>query len=260
MELRQTTQDLLDRVESVTGRPVLLVRDPRLTKLAAVAMARGSAPAHVVTLGIGRGAEPDYQISHQCGLILRHFARRRGDRWDFSEIPSGRSAVFELMQEPAAAAQRPKMAEAEVEALADKLFVALMTQLRSVPIGLRVDTWLREKYPDLRSDQKRAVLADSEREAAALDLRAQKMAPAIVSEANLAMGAAQAAFWAEVYDLPGISRPYNTAGHLDRGRALLAILAEVPDKAVNDRDLVDAWAAALGLTGWYAWVPFDDPA
>jgi hypothetical protein len=36
---------------------------------------------------------------------------------------------------------------------ADQLFDGLMTQLRSVPIGLRVDAWLAADYSELRELQ-----------------------------------------------------------------------------------------------------------
>ena len=37
---------------------------------------------------------------------------------------------------------------------------------------------------------------------------------------------------------------------------LLAILGKVPPSAAHDRELVNAWAAAIGMTGWYAWIPY----
>ena len=50
--------------------------------------------------------------------------------------------------------------------------------------------------------------------------------------------------------------PYRAAGVLDLGAELLAILDKLPPGAAHDRVLVDAWAAAIGMTGWYAWLPY----
>jgi hypothetical protein len=50
--------------------------------------------------------------------------------------------------------------------------------------------------------------------------------------------------------------PYRAAGVLDLGAELLAILDKLPVEPARDRDLVDAWAAAIGMTGWYAWIPY----
>ena len=30
----------------------------------------------------------------------------------------------------------------------------------------------------------------------------------------------------------------------------------MPNDAGHDRELVDAWAQAIGMTGWYAWTPY----
>ena len=59
--------------------------------------------------------------------------------------------------------------------------------------------------------------------------------------------------------LPGKSAhatPYRAAGALDLGAELLAIVDRLPTDAAHDRELVDAWAAAIGMTGWYTWIPY----
>jgi hypothetical protein len=50
--------------------------------------------------------------------------------------------------------------------------------------------------------------------------------------------------------------PYRAAGALDLGAELLAIVDRVPAGAAHDRELVDAWADAMGMNGWYAWIPY----
>jgi hypothetical protein len=43
---------------------------------------------------------------------------------------------------------------------------------------------------------------------------------------------------------------------LDFGAELLTISDSMSPDAVHDCGLVDAWAAAIGMAGWYAWVPY----
>jgi hypothetical protein len=50
--------------------------------------------------------------------------------------------------------------------------------------------------------------------------------------------------------------PFRAAGALDLGAELLSILDKLPADAAHDRELVDAWAAAIGMTGWYTWIPY----
>jgi hypothetical protein len=73
MSFRAATRDVIKRVETTTGRPVLVQADPSLSVLATVKMARGTAPAHLVRFKPGSTA-PDYLVCFQCGFILRLFA------------------------------------------------------------------------------------------------------------------------------------------------------------------------------------------
>lgn len=43
---------------------------------------------------------------------------------------------------------------------------------------------------------------------------------------------------------------------LDLGADLLSIYDAIRRDATHDRQLVDAWAKAIGMTGWYAWIPY----
>jgi hypothetical protein len=43
---------------------------------------------------------------------------------------------------------------------------------------------------------------------------------------------------------------------LDVGADLLSINDSMPDDAAHDCQLVDAWAQAIGMSGWYAWIPY----
>ena len=43
---------------------------------------------------------------------------------------------------------------------------------------------------------------------------------------------------------------------LDLGTELLSIIDKLPADAAHDRELVDTWAAAIGMTGWYTWIPY----
>ena len=40
------------------------------------------------------------------------------------------------------------------------------------------------------------------------------------------------------------------------GAELLAISDSMSSKAAHDRELVNAWAGAIGMSGWYTWIPY----
>jgi hypothetical protein len=52
------------------------------------------------------------------------------------------------------------------------------------------------------------------------------------------------------------SIPFEAAGLLSHGEELLAVWDNLPPGPKNDRELVDAWASASGMSGWFRWTPY----
>jgi hypothetical protein len=50
--------------------------------------------------------------------------------------------------------------------------------------------------------------------------------------------------------------PYRAAGVLEAGKELLRISVTIPTDRGHDRELVEAWASSIGMTGWYIWTPY----
>ncbi len=254
MSLRETTRQILELVERASGRPVLVTEDPSLTTLAAVRMARGDAPAHVIAYNPTAGTQPDYLIAYQCGFILRLFANPPSERWDLAGTAHGRETVHQLLNAADGPARELTLAPEVVEKLRDQFFDGLMLQLRSIPIGLRVDAWILSDYPDLVPLQRGAILRQLQDGQATLSHDVRKIAPLEVYKASVSMNAAFALFWARWWNDPALALPYKSAGFEKAGAQLLAAFDEIPDEPTNDRRLVDAWGAELGLASWYEWV------
>ena len=128
-----------------------------------------------------------------------------------------------------------------------------MLNLRSYAIGMRIDQWLADDHPELRALQAAGMDRCSRRTCsccpsawARCRSRCRLLGPV----------AAYALFADRLLGQTGYAIPYRAAGVLDLGAELLAILDKLPSEAAHDRELVDAWAAAIGMTGWYAWIPY----
>ena len=81
MAFNELTQRIVNQVEEVSGRPVIVQADSTV-RVAALMLARGSAPAHVVKYNPALGAEADYAICFQCGYALRIFSAPEAERFD----------------------------------------------------------------------------------------------------------------------------------------------------------------------------------
>jgi hypothetical protein len=186
MGLRDVTRAIIAQVEQSSGYPVLVTEDRSLHTLSAARIARGNAPAHVITYNPTISPPPpDYIIAYQCGFILRLFANPPSERWDFAPTAQSREIVHQLLMGPEGPAQKLNLPPQTVETLRDQLFDGLMVQLRSIPAGLRIDAWILRDYPELAPLQRTAILRQLQDGQAALAPDVRKIAPTKVYKASV---------------------------------------------------------------------------
>jgi len=129
-----------------------------------------------------------------------------------------------------------------------------MTQLRSLPIGIRIDKWLWDAHPDLRELQKESIMRQQQDNVQTLGAQIREISPSDVFYANVAMNLAFAIFFDRLIGKDLYAVPYRSAGFENSGERLLEIESEIPPGAQHDRDLVDAWAEELEVSDWYQWI------
>lgn len=149
MTLREVTRAVIGRVENASGCPVVVSEDASLKTLAASRIARGGNRIHAISFNPSAVSESDYLICYQCGFILRLFGIPAADRVDLAGTADGRQVVHRLLSAPDGPGKKLKLTPESISALRDQLFDGLMTQLRSIPIGFRVDSWILHEYPEL---------------------------------------------------------------------------------------------------------------
>ena len=257
---RQATRDILELVENSSGYPVYVEPNPEITTPSSMRMARGTQPFHLVSYRPTAGDQPpDYQIAVQCGYILRHFAAPPEDRFDIAPSGKGQREIERMVDVTSPALRQSGVSAGVAAVFRQQLHDGLVVQLRSIPVGLRIDEWLIQSYPELRPLQKEAVGAQLVEAAGALQSDIRAITPGRVYRASTGMNAAFAAFWARFLDDPSITQPYTKAGLDSLARDLLHIYDDTGDEPSQDRELVDAWAHCLGVAGWYDWVPYLAP-
>ena len=240
---------ILQRVETLSGRPVEFKPDSSLTLRATLQLARNGAPTHV--LHYRPSNEPlDYWVAYQAGFLLRLLELPPDERFDFAATGAATGQVEELLTtgQPLNAGDKacaPQFAQMTAH--------WAMLNLRSYAIGMRIDQWLASDFPELRELQAAGVDAMQQEN---LLLLSKRIGSLSIPVPLLAPVAAYALFADRLLGRAGHAIPYRAAGVLDLGAELLAISDSASPDAVHDRDLVDAWAAAIGMTGWYAWIPY----
>lgn len=247
--LRPETMEILKRVETLGGCPVDFKPDSSLTLRATLQMARNGARSHV--LRYRPTNDPiDYWVAYQAGYALRLFDLPPNERFDFAGTGEGTEQVETLLKtgQPLTDADNavlPEFAEMTVH-------WALMN-LRSYAIGMRIDQWIANEYPSLRELQAAGVDALQQEN---LQLLSKRLGSLTVPVPLLAPVAAYALFADRLLGKSFYSIPYRAAGVVESGKELLRISDTIAPDRGHDRELVDAWAASIGMTGWYRWIPY----
>ena len=247
MGLLPATQRIVEEVERLTKRPVHIEEDEKLKVMAQMTVARGDMPLHQLRYKPTGTAPPDYFVAFQCGFVIRLYQAPPEKRFEYCPGPDGRRKINDLLSD--------RSFPTPVREMGDFLLQGLITQLRSIPIGLRVDEWLLATCPELRDLLVAGVKAQLEENLQAIPIGAKGVFPAKFYKGNVTMNAAYAAYWSRKWNDTSLTLPYKAAALLDDGLRLLRIFDRVPADPANDPDLVEQWAFELGLKGWYVLIP-----
>lgn len=171
-------EDVLKLVEEHSGKQVEMVPDSSLETYATVKMARGHMHAHILTYNPDKPGT-DYHIAYQCGFVLRMFEASPEERFEFAGNSPGKQFVREQLGGKAGTASRLGLPNSTVEQLAEQMSSGLLVQLRSYPIGIRIDQWIRDSYPDLHDAQNQSIDRQQRDNVQALSPQIKQMTPSL---------------------------------------------------------------------------------
>ena len=189
---------------------------------------------------------PDYHICYQCGFIIRLFENAPEHRFSMGLSPEGPMRMAKWLKEGPATPQ--------AIAAKDHLLSSLMIQLRTIPVGLRIDELIWAGYPELREEQAASARLQMGDNTKALVPAIRQAFPKRMVHANTAMNAAFALFWSEKLEDPTLRLPYQSVGAEGDGQDLLTEFSTLGKGSAEDWNLVDTWASKLGLSGCYKWI------
>jgi hypothetical protein len=247
--LRSVTRNILKRVEELSGKSIQFMRDEKLPVLATLQMARHGAEFHV--LRYRPNNEPlDYLIAFQAGFVLRLFENAPSQRFDFAPSPTAGRNVEPLLATGQALSPDDKKVLPEFAK-----FIAqwVLMNLRSLPIGMRIDRWIAAEHPELKELQAASIALQQQQNMGILSHRVGKLT---VPTTLMGPIAAYAIFADRLAGSKGFAIPFEAAGLLAQGQELIDIWDEIPADAAHDYELVDRWAVSSSLNGWYKWIPY----
>ena len=242
-----STQTLLDKATHLSGAGFDIIYDPSLPIASSVRIAgREGRERHEIVLRLPSD-ENNYLIAWQAAFVLHQYQMPETERANLKPEPSALAPIKnELLQ------LHPSVPIAQRENFSEHVIGGVLTQLRSVPVGMLIDIALHREYPELHATQQQSLIQQVVELIACLQMTPD-MFPRTLLRANQVMNAAQALMVAELFGQPNLFAPYCSVG-MEAAAALLleACLHQVFDETL-DRELIDAWGRTLGIDHWYRW-------
>jgi hypothetical protein len=241
----EAQQHALDALEKLGGKPVVLRACDDLANQSKIHIASSDEPAHVLTYRSSAAGELPYLVCFQCASALRALQAAADERFNLVSTPETLKKVEKLVV--AKGMIPPNMAGTYSQMITD----GLGTQLRSMPVAIRIDRVIHEQHPELRATQRLAVEQQLKENTGVLSPSVRVFAPDVFFKASAGMNAAFAIAWSRLWNEPEHVVPYRLAGYLRLGEKLLAKLDATPDSPTHDRELVEAWVDLLGVGNLY---------
>lgn len=243
------TKQLIELLESLSGRSVEFVRRDDLPVLATLQIARDGATVHFLHYRPDKGPI-DYLVCQQVGIVIRFFQLPDDERMDFTSDGRGAKVLQEMLS---ASSNLSKTDKEMLPAFAKKLNEWALMQIRSIPVGMRVDAWLHASFPALRALVAKGLAIQQQMNA---DILGQRVGNLTVPPIQLAPAAAYALFTDRLLGTSRYAIPFEAAGALSDGQSLLKLFDTIQDDPSHDRQLADSWAQHLGMSGWYDWTRY----
>ncbi len=243
------TRRILAEVEDVSGREIQFLEDATSPLIASLRIARDGAAFHVLRY-LPSSQPLDYFVVYQAAFLLRLYAMAPGDRFDFVATGLASDTVESLV---ALGRQLPESDRRAIPEFASSVSNWALMNLRSLPIGMRIDKWIHDSFPSIRAMQANGIGTMQQQNANILSYRHGTLT---VPVSLIAPNAAYALFCDRLLTDSAYAVPYKAAGAIEGGQRLLAIWDALPEEPANDKNLVDAWAGEVGIRDWYKWIPF----
>ena len=113
-----------------------------------------------------------------------------------------------------------------------------MVQLVSIPVSMRVDSWVAESFPEFVDHQKKIVARQIQDALGSLNADVRKLTPEKVAKSSLALNSAYALFWSRRWNNSLLELPYRSANLIVAGGRLL----EIYDSTPSDPKRFNSWS------------------
>ena len=257
LEISDSVENLINRVEEETGKPVKWVQSGGMPSMVEVRPARKKDPEHIIYIAENfKDPQGQHLIACKGYQILRIFSEKVEDRL----VPSAgqdhlNNARMRLALDTA---ERPDLAKAlNEEEIVKSWIFGVVNQLISQPADLHIQKAVRENHPDLRDAQDMVLEEQFRVFQASLGEGVRQFSPKTIYNASLFMNGVYLHLLDRQIGSSFISRLSPLPRSKKIEKLLEASLVIWEDSPAGDRKMTDTWADFLQIRDWYEWILFE---
>jgi hypothetical protein len=257
LELIRSVHDILEKVKEITNKKVEFIEKNDLSTYAAIKMARGSMPAHLIFHKREHNELVSHLVAHECGHILRMFSVPEEDRLIPMSNQEIKGIALKEMQDEITGLSKTLPLE-RFARIINLWFSGIVRQLTNFPPDIMIEKWLYDEYTELRPYQLRSLQKQHQEAIAGLRDEVRQITPLKILDASNIMNYA---FFRIIgfHIKTNFLTPYNQTSYVRRGKELAQYTEKnYANNYEGDIKMIDYWAKYLGLSNWFAWTGFEN--
>jgi hypothetical protein len=253
LNLLPPVREIIQRVKEVSGKDVTFRPAPDQLVPATSKIARARMPQHIIKYQPKMVERINHLTAHECGHILRTMEAAPSIR-----VVPGSNAETKTVAVKELGNELSQLPEAMRNQMLDVWLGGLITQVTSLPACVRIERWLHQEYPLLRSEQRLYLDEDVQRTLQGLSKKVERVTPKTLFRISNSI---TYAYLRGLEPVIGKDLRKSFSGRpsiITTGIQLYETLGEADTGYAGDIRVTNEWAKILNVSEWFTWVGFED--
>jgi hypothetical protein len=233
IELPSSIKEIFSKVRLLTSKDIQLVEKANLNTYASIKIARRNMPAHILLYKPEYTGILNHLMAHECGHILRIYSVAPEHRLipfsnDQLKLKSLKDIEPDIQKLPSV------LPFQKLVQIANLWYSGMIKQLTNFPSDIRIEQWIYDDYPDLRTYQSQYMKKQYDEAVQGLSSQVEKMTPRKLLNASNGMNYAFFNILGTYFKDSNFLRKYDRSAYVDIGKKLITVYQQSENSYKGD--------------------------